>query len=74
MKKPILASDGCTTHRDRCNFGRPHFWGLGGFIETDDEGHFLRVGYGEYRGDLMWCPYCNQVCYLVDDGPDAESA
>lgn len=33
--KPTVASDGCTTARDRCGFGHMHQWGLGGF-KTDD--------------------------------------
>lgn len=66
-RKPMVASDGCTSHRDRCNFGGMHTWNLGGCIQTDDEGKFLRVGYGPYRRDLLWCDRCNQVCYLVDE-------
>lgn len=66
-RKPMLAADGCTTHRDRCIFGKQHTWSFGGRIETDEQGKFLRVGYGEYRRDLFWCYRCNQVCYVVDD-------
>ena len=69
-RKPMLATDGCTTHRDRCNFGGSHGWNLGGFIETDEDGNFVRVGFGPYRRDLLWCAQCNQVCYVVDDEPE----
>lgn len=65
--KPMLAQDGCTTHRDRCNFGHSHTWNLGGFIETDEDGHLVRIGSGPYRRDLMWCDRCNQLCYLVEN-------
>lgn len=67
MTKPMIASDGCTTHRDRCRFGHMHSWGLGGFIKTDADGRFVDVGTGPYRTDLMWCATCNGVCYVVDD-------
>jgi hypothetical protein len=58
-----VASDGCTTHRDRCNFGHAHTWNLGGFFETDEHGHLVRIGHGEYRSDIFWCDRCDQLCY-----------
>lgn len=73
-RQEMQASDGCTTHRDRCKFGHAHTWNLGGFIETDSQGQFVRVGYGSYRRDLLWCARCDQVCYLVDDETELATA
>lgn len=62
-KRTMIATDGCTTHRDRCQFGHSHTWNVGGFFETNDDGTLNRIGYGEWKADVAWCNRCDQLCY-----------
>lgn len=50
MASTKIASDGCTTHRETCHFGRDHRWCIG-FYDAAGTWH-----------SAMICPGCSGVC------------
>lgn len=45
-----VVTDGCTAHRERCRFGRAHFWGIG-YFDLDGVWH-----------TAMICANCSGIC------------
>ena len=52
VRKPTAPRTCCETHRDTCNFGRWHVWGIGFY---QDDGTWSRPGDAK-------CQTCGGIC------------